>query len=202
MNQQGPNRIDQTPLRLSNNVTIDRQTPKTDFGDRMKAGIDTAAGVVANGAAVVGGIIPGSAIVSAAVSSIGAMTNNVTPTHSGGVGAVSASYGQGASGVITLGGGSGGVNTTAGGNLGGGALGGVNIGSTVGGAPNYVPGGGATGGSVVGDMNQQLIQSQSENAQMMKLQLAMQRENLVFTSVSNVLKTRHDTAKNSISNVR
>jgi hypothetical protein len=27
-------------------------------------------------------------------------------------------------------------------------------------------------------------------------------ENLVFTSVSNVLKTRHDTTKNSISNVR
>ena len=27
-------------------------------------------------------------------------------------------------------------------------------------------------------------------------------ETLVFSSVSNVLKTRHDTAKNSISNVR
>jgi hypothetical protein len=27
-------------------------------------------------------------------------------------------------------------------------------------------------------------------------------ENQVFTSVSNVLKTRHDTAKNSISNIR
>ena len=34
------------------------------------------------------------------------------------------------------------------------------------------------------------------------LQAQMQRENLVFTSVSNVLKTRHDTAKNSINNVR
>ncbi|MBK7860068.1 MAG: hypothetical protein IPJ65_15925 [Archangiaceae bacterium] len=193
-NNPAPNRIDQTPLRLSSNVTIQRQTPKTDFGDRMKSGIDTAAGVVANGAAVVGGIIPGGAIVSAAVSSIGAMTNNVTPTH-GGV-AVAAQYGQGANGVMTLGGGSGGVNTTSG----GGALGGVNIGSTVSSTngTNYATG----GGSAVGDMNQQLIQSQTENAQMMKLQLAMQRENLVFTSVSNVLKTRHDTAKNSISNVR
>jgi hypothetical protein len=28
------------------------------------------------------------------------------------------------------------------------------------------------------------------------------REALVFTSVSNVLKLRHDTAKNSISNIR
>jgi hypothetical protein len=36
----------------------------------------------------------------------------------------------------------------------------------------------------------------------MGLQLAMQRENVVFSSVSNVLKTRHDTAKNSLSNVR
>lgn len=44
--------------------------------------------------------------------------------------------------------------------------------------------------------------TQKENAEMMKLQKAMQRENPVFTSVSNVLKTRHDTAKNSISNIR
>ena len=190
------NRIDQTPLRLSNNVTIARQTPKMDFGDRMKAGLDTAAGVVANGAAVVGGIIPGGAIVSAAVSSVGAMTNNVTPGGHGG-GAVAAQYG--AAGVVQLGGGAGGVNTTAGGGGSPASFGGVNVGSTVGGSPNYVPGG---GGSAVGDMNQSLIQSQSENAQMMKLQMSMQRENLVFTSVSNVLKTRHDTAKNSISNVR
>ena len=33
-------------------------------------------------------------------------------------------------------------------------------------------------------------------------QAAVTTESLVFTSVSNVLKTRHDTAKNSISNVR
>jgi predicted ribosomally synthesized peptide with nif11-like leader len=36
----------------------------------------------------------------------------------------------------------------------------------------------------------------------LSVQIAMQRENVVFTSISNVLKTRHDTAKNSISNVR
>lgn len=45
----------------------------------------------------------------------------------------------------------------------------------------------------------QLLKLQQEY---MKLQMAMQRENLVFTSVSNVLKTKHDTAKHSISNVR
>jgi hypothetical protein len=36
----------------------------------------------------------------------------------------------------------------------------------------------------------------------MSLQEKMQRENQVFTSVSNILKTKHDTVKNSISNVR
>ena len=39
-------------------------------------------------------------------------------------------------------------------------------------------------------------------SQYLQLQSQMQRENLVFTSVSNVLKTRHDTAKNSIGNIR
>ena len=34
-------------------VRAGRQTPKMDFGDRMKAGLDTAAGVVATGAVVV-----------------------------------------------------------------------------------------------------------------------------------------------------
>jgi hypothetical protein len=60
----------------------------------------------------------------------------------------------------------------------------------------------APGDSTLGDMNPQLIQSQGENAEMMKLQVQMQQENTVFTSVSNVLKTRQDTAKNSIGNIR
>jgi len=181
------NRIDQTPMRISNNITIARQTPKMDFGDRMKAGLDTAAGVVANGAAVVGGIVPGGAIISAAVSSVGAMTNNVTPSGGGG-GMVGAHYG--ASGVQQLGG-VGGLNTTAGG-------GSTSVGAA-GGSPNYVPNGGTT---PIGDINNGLQQTQNENVQMIKLQMSMQRENMVFTSVSNVLKLRHDTAKNSIGNVR
>ncbi len=35
--------------RLSTNLTIERKTPKRDFGDRMKAGLETAGGVLANG---------------------------------------------------------------------------------------------------------------------------------------------------------
>jgi predicted ribosomally synthesized peptide with nif11-like leader len=37
---------------------------------------------------------------------------------------------------------------------------------------------------------------------LLQQQIVMQRENQVFSSISNVLKLRHDTAKNSISNVR
>lgn len=44
----GPIRIDPTPARISTNVTIERQTPKRDFGDRMKAGLDTVGGILAD----------------------------------------------------------------------------------------------------------------------------------------------------------
>ena len=47
-----------------------------------------------------------------------------------------------------------------------------------------------------------IAQESGESAAILKLQISMQRENQVFTSVSNVLKTRHDTAKNAIGNIR
>ena len=45
----GPIRIDSTPARISTNITIERQTPKRDFGDRMKAGLEQAGGMLAQG---------------------------------------------------------------------------------------------------------------------------------------------------------
>src|SRR5262249_36813073 len=42
----------------------------------------------------------------------------------------------------------------------------------------------------------------SFNLQYLQLQSQMQQENRVFTTVSNIMKTKHDTAKNSISNIR
>lgn len=44
--------------------------------------------------------------------------------------------------------------------------------------------------------------NQSFNLQYLGLQTEMQSENRRFTMLSNIMKTRHDTAKNSISNVR
>lgn len=188
-NPNNPTRIDPTPVRISNNITVDRQTPKTDFGDRLKAGLDSTAGAIANGAAIVGGLIPGGAIVSTAVSSMTQFTN--TPP--------SASGAYAANGVINLGNANGGMSTTVGGAPGSTVSTGT-IGGSVGASPNYMPGGGS--GNTIAGANGDLIQMQRDQAEMLKLQVAMQRENTMFSSISNVLKTRHDTTKNSISNIR
>ena len=42
----------------------------------------------------------------------------------------------------------------------------------------------------------------SFNLQYLQLQQQMQNENRSYTAISNIMKTKHDTAKNSISNVR
>ena len=42
----------------------------------------------------------------------------------------------------------------------------------------------------------------SFNLQYLQLQNSMQNENRQFTMVSNIMKTKHDTVKNSISNIK
>jgi hypothetical protein len=50
---------------------------------------------------------------------------------------------------------------------------------------------------------QQLQESQTSlNLQYLQLQAQMQNENRQYTAVSNIMKTKHDTVKNSISNIR
>ena len=44
--------------------------------------------------------------------------------------------------------------------------------------------------------------TQSFNLQYLNLQNQMQNENRQFTMVSNIMKTKHDTSKNAISNIR
>ncbi len=46
------------------------------------------------------------------------------------------------------------------------------------------------------------LEQLADDLAMLKLQAAMQNEDRVHTTVSNVLKTKHDTAKNAIGNVR
>jgi hypothetical protein len=195
---QNPNRIDQTPVRMSMNLDVARQTPKTDFGDRLKAGLDTTAGVVANGAAVVAPFVPGGAIVSAAVSSVGTVSNSHSSGQSSTAGqAVTGQYA--ATGVVNLGGAGGGIATTVGG--GGGAVGVGTVGN-----PGTVAGTGVsqlqTGGSdQMGSFNQQLLDAQTQQSQLIQLQIQMNNESQTFSTISNVLKVRNDSAKNAIQNI-
>ena len=48
----------------------------------------------------------------------------------------------------------------------------------------------------------QPMQQMSFNLQYLQLQSQMQHENREYTALSNIMKTKHDTVKNSISNVR
>jgi len=60
------------------------------------------------------------------------------------------------------------------------------------------PGGPGEGSSVEGA----LAQSQEFNLYYLQLQEQLSAENRAFSAVSNVLKTRHDTVKNAIGNIR
>jgi hypothetical protein len=147
-----------TAARISRNVSVPRQTPKTDFGTRLKEGLETAAGAMAAGAAVAAPFAPGAAILSAAVSSLTSQAAGLTAAVSPG-------------GFSLVGAGAGGAGVSAGG-----------------------PPTAALSGSLAGIQN--------DNLRMMEIQIAMQRENTVFSTLSNILKVRHDTQKNSIANIR
>jgi hypothetical protein len=59
------------------------------------------------------------------------------------------------------------------------------------------------GQSAVMQATQQMQTTQmSFNLQYLQLQSQMQNENRSYTAVSNIMKTKHDTVKNSISNIR
>jgi hypothetical protein len=66
--------------------------------------------------------------------------------------------------------------------------------------------GAAAGGSSTQDLmnaTQQMQEMQmSFNLQYLQLQENMQNANRQYTAVSNIMKTKHDTVKNSISNIR
>jgi len=65
------------------------------------------------------------------------------------------------------------------------------------------PSGRKTSMAPVGSLTKQFQETQmSFNLQYLQLQQQMQNENRSYTAISNIMKTKHDTVKNSISNVR
>jgi|APLak6261666879_1056058.scaffolds.fasta_scaffold01778_4 hypothetical protein len=168
------------PNRISMNVTVAKQTQGATFGEKVNAGLHAAGSALSQGASLLGASLPGGAVISAAVSSVSTMAGG-----SGG-GAAAASYA--ATGVVGFSGGANGA--TAGGT--------TVVGAGAAGGPNYTAGAGTNPGAY----NTDIASMSAQNAQMLQVQMAMQRENTMFSSISNVLKTKHDTAKNSVSNIR
>jgi hypothetical protein len=92
-----------------------------------------------------------------------------------------------------------------------GAGGGLGVGGAgVGGGPGVGGAAGGVGAAAGGDSQTQLLAATKQmqetqmsfNLQYLQLQSQMQHENRSYTAVSNIMKTKHDTVKNSISNIR
>ena len=170
-------------IQLDNSSTTVRQSPRTDFGTQVRNGVAAGGGAAGAAIGVAAPFVPGAAVISAAVSGA-----------AGGVGGGGGFGGQGA----------GTAGAPAGAQFGpeGIPVGGSFLNSAQG-------GGGAQGGGAPGSQQDLLNQTkgmqemaQSFNLQYLQLQEKMQSENRSFSTVSNVMKTKHDTAKSSISNVR
>ncbi|MGE6762461.1 hypothetical protein D7X55_39360 [Corallococcus sp. AB049A] len=176
----GPN------LRMNTQMTTARQTPNTSFGARVQNGLNSTVGAVGAGVGAVAGFVPGAGIVSAAVSS--------AQTFSG------------ASGSGMQGGPYVGVMNTASGAVPSTNLPGAGTGMPTGGSTSLGTSvGGASSGGQVSDQltnNSSLKTMMDDNVKLLNLQSAMQHESQLFTAVSNVMKSRHDTTKNSIGNIR
>lgn len=168
------------PNRISMNVTTPKLTQGATFGEKVNQGLHAAGSALSQGASLLGGALPGGAMISAAVSSVGNLAG-------GPGGAASASYA--ATGVVGF---TGSAPSTAGGSP-------IAVGAGSAAGPNLTAGAGSNG---MGQYNNDIASMSAQNSQMLQVQMAMQRENTMFSSISNVLKTKHDTAKNSVSNIR
>lgn len=153
---------------------VARQTPKNEFGDVMLQTLKT--GVTA-GSEIIGGLVPGMPVLSAAVSGIGqalGVASTQTSGRASSVVAPSASLGAGGTGTVT-------------------------------GDGSTVEGGTSSVGGVQGESTAQLLQdlSTSDNkGAYIELQMRMARESEQFSALSNVLKVRSDAAKAAINNIR
>lgn len=173
-------------IQLDNSSTTVRQSPRTDFGTQVRNGVAAGGGAAAGAIGVAAPFVPGAAVVSAAVS--------------------------GAAGSVGGGGGFSGQGAGTAGAPAGTQFGpeGIPVGGSFLNGSNGAQGGGTGAGGAQGGSQQDLLNqtkgmqemAQSFNLQYLQLQEKMQSENRSFSTVSNVMKTKHDTAKSSISNVR
>lgn len=177
--------------RMSTNLSVERQTPNTSFGARVNAGLNNVAGAVSGGLGTVAGMVPGGGIVSAAVSSMSTLNNSAS------VGAGS-QYNAMAAGVTS-------VNTTVGG-TGGGAP--SSVGSSTSPGINLAADAMGSAGGPTGGVGQAVNSDPTLNAmfaeqkKLLGLQAKIGAESTQFQALSNVMKTRHESQKNAVGNIR
>lgn len=184
-----------------------RETPNTSFAQTLSTGVNTTAAVAGNAVYAAGySGVPGAAILGAAINSAGMVRasagGNGMP-NGGGMTGMGAYGGMG--GTMFAGGGLGGL----------GGLGGTSLAATTGiggaggaGSGNYMAmvasrAAGGDGASQMMMATQQMQEmNQAFNLQYLQLQEKMQQEGREFTCLSNVMKAKNDTAKNSLSNLK
>ena len=168
-------------LRVQIDNSRSRQTSRTSFGDVLSTGLSKSANTVMSAGNMAAPFIPGGAVLSAAITGLGSLKS----AQSSGSAAPSST----------------GLSASSG--------------AAVGGGTAIQGGGSSTMDSVAslaasGDSSAVMMQATREmqemnqqfNLQYLNLQQDMQQENRKFTAISNVMKTKHDTAKSMIQNVR
>jgi hypothetical protein len=188
-----------------------RETPDTSFASTLQNGMMTSARVVGNTASAAGyQMIPGAAVLGAAITSAGAVrgaqgaNGMVNGGGMTGMGAYGGGMGMGGSGVVNS---MGSMNMAASVNSGMGGMGGsmASTGTGMGGYMDVVSNKAAAGDPASQMMmaTQQMQEmNQAFNLQYLQLQEKMQQESREFTCLSNVMKAKNDTAKNSLSNLK
>jgi hypothetical protein len=213
-------------VRLSTVATTTRQTPKTDFGTVMRDGLIRAGNVAVEGLRVAAPFVPGGAIVSAALAGANAASGMAPAFAAGGGGGSSSGYGSsGGSGGAAYGSSASGLTRGGQGPMGGGQVNGAvgnslplpgrrpgldtGVGATGGagaGAGGVSSGNGAAGSDAFNQMmgaTRQMAEFQASfNLQYLQLQEKIQIDTRQFNLISNVMKTKHDAAKNALNNVR
>ncbi len=170
VNQLGGNRG--VSMNLNTSTTTVRRAANNSFSSHIRRGISGAGQAVSAGLSVAAPVIPGSAVISAAVNGAAQGLGRSVGVQGGAQFSASNPASFGASG------------------------------------PDYINGQASGGGLPNGqqDMVDRMSKVQEMgaafNLQYLELQQTMQDENRRFTTLSNVMKTKHDTAKSSIQNVR
>ena len=182
-------------LRVSVGLAVQRQTVKTDFGSVLGQGVSKAADVALSATGLVAPAIPGGSVVAAAVNGLASVRSGLT---SGGQATTLNPVGGN---LATSGGAVSGTGGYAGTAYGGGGAVGGSSGGVFGGIEQRAAGGSSSDQLMMATKQMQEM-NQSFNLQYLQLQQQMQADNRQFTLLSNVMKTKHDTAKNAINNVR